>query len=197
MNTSSLLQSKWRLKGFALTLQETWSIHDSMNRPKVGGFLVIRRTISLNETFTIFCWNNVWRRITYSPKTYRQVVIAFYPYKGFLMFLFVFCFAYPALFRRNNHFDHALCALLLVIQHTWEIYQQLFYHAWKHWFNLSEPLMPNIMIKLCVFQGGTSFVDHSCYSCLVFVLFSCASVYWCLVVTCWEKTDPLALVCDV
>ena len=35
MNTSSLLQSKWSLKGFTLTLQETQSIHDSMNIPKI------------------------------------------------------------------------------------------------------------------------------------------------------------------
>ena len=30
MDTSGLLQ-----KGFTLTLQETWSIHDSMNIPKI------------------------------------------------------------------------------------------------------------------------------------------------------------------
>ena len=35
MNTWGLLQSKWSLKGFALTLQETRSIHDSMNLPKI------------------------------------------------------------------------------------------------------------------------------------------------------------------
>ena len=35
MNTSGLLQSKWSTKGFTLTLQETQSIHDSMNRPKI------------------------------------------------------------------------------------------------------------------------------------------------------------------
>ena len=35
MNTLGLLQSKWRLKGFMLTLQETWSIHDSMNIQKI------------------------------------------------------------------------------------------------------------------------------------------------------------------
>ena len=35
MNTSDLLQSKWSLKGFTLTLQETRSIHDSMNLPKI------------------------------------------------------------------------------------------------------------------------------------------------------------------
>ena len=35
MNTSGLLQSKWSQKSFVLTLQETWSIHDSMNIPKI------------------------------------------------------------------------------------------------------------------------------------------------------------------
>ena len=35
MITSGLLQSKWIPKGFMLTLQETRSIHDSMNRPKI------------------------------------------------------------------------------------------------------------------------------------------------------------------
>ena len=35
---------------------------------------------------------------------------------------------------------------------------------------------------------------HLCYFCLVFVVLSCASVYKCLVVTCWERTDLLALV---
>ena len=29
------------------------------------------------------------------------------------------------------------------------------------------------------------------------VLLSCTSVYWCLVVTCWDRADLLALVCDV
>ena len=35
MNTSGLLQSKWSPKGFTLTLQETRSIYDSMNIPKI------------------------------------------------------------------------------------------------------------------------------------------------------------------
>ena len=35
MNTSGLLQSKLSPKGFTLTLQETQSIHDSMNIPKI------------------------------------------------------------------------------------------------------------------------------------------------------------------
>ena len=33
--------------------------------------------------------------------------------------------------------------------------------------------------------------------CLVFAMSSCASVYMCFVVTCWERADPLALVCGV
>ena len=43
------------------------------------------------------------------------------------------------------------------------------------------------------FQGGGSFVLF--LSC--FVMLSCTSVCWCLVVTCWERADLLALVCDV
>ena len=35
MNNSSILQSKWSPKGITLTLQETQSIHDSKNRPKI------------------------------------------------------------------------------------------------------------------------------------------------------------------
>ena len=38
-----------------------------------------------------------------------------------------------------------------------------------------------------------SFVDL----CFVFVMLSLASVYCCLVVSCWERADLLALVCDV
>ena len=35
INTLGLLQSKWSQKGFTLTLQETRSIHDSMNISKM------------------------------------------------------------------------------------------------------------------------------------------------------------------
>ena len=42
-----------------------------------------------------------------------------------------------------------------------------------------------------VFQGGISFVNHLCCFCLVFGVPLCASVYLCLVVTCWEKADLL------
>ena len=35
MNTSGLLQSKWRPKGLTLTLPDTRRIHDSMNIPNM------------------------------------------------------------------------------------------------------------------------------------------------------------------
>ena len=35
------------------------------------------------------------------------------------------------------------------------------------------------------------------FFCLGFVMPLCASVYLCLVVTCWERADLLALVCGV
>ena len=46
-------------------------------------------------------------------------------------------------------------------------------------------------IRRCFFCG--SFILF--LSC--FVLLSCTSVCWCLVVTCWERADLLTLVCDV
>ena len=58
-------------------------------------------------------------------------------------------------------------------------------------------------ISRCVFfagvlrvidQGSTSFLDLLGFFCLVFVMPLCASLYLCLVVTCWERADLLALV---
>ena len=40
-------------------------------------------------------------------------------------------------------------------------------------------------------------MDLLCFFCLVFAMPLCASVYICLVVTCWERADLLALVCGV
>ena len=41
-------------------------------------------------------------------------------------------------------------------------------------------------------------MDLLCFFfCLVIVMPLCASVYLCLVVTCWESAGLLALVCDV
>ena len=41
------------------------------------------------------------------------------------------------------------------------------------------------------------FVDLLCFFCLAFAMSLCASVYMCLVVTCWEMAHLLALVCGV
>ena len=40
-------------------------------------------------------------------------------------------------------------------------------------------------------------MDHLCYFCLGFVIRSYTSVYWCLVVTYWERDDLLTHVFDV
>ena len=40
-------------------------------------------------------------------------------------------------------------------------------------------------------------MDILCFSCLVFAVPLYASVYMCLVVTCWERAYLLALVCSV
>ena len=40
-------------------------------------------------------------------------------------------------------------------------------------------------------------MDLLCFFCLVFVMPVFASIYLCHVVTCWERTDLLALVCGV
>ena len=40
-------------------------------------------------------------------------------------------------------------------------------------------------------------MDRLCFFYLVFAMHVYASVYMCLVVTCWESADLLALVCGV
>ena len=44
------------------------------------------------------------------------------------------------------------------------------------------------VLLLCIFYV---------FFCLAFAMPLCASVYMCLVVTCWERADLLALVCGV
>ena len=56
---------------------------------------------------------------------------------------------------------------------------------------------PSSKIFYWPFQGGTSFVDLSCFCSVLCLLCLCASVYMCFVVTCWERADLLALVCGV
>ena len=40
-------------------------------------------------------------------------------------------------------------------------------------------------------------MDPLCFFLLDVAMPLCASVYICIVVTCWEKADLLAFVCDV
>ena len=56
---------------------------------------------------------------------------------------------------------------------------------------------PSSKIFYWPFKGAISFVDLLYFSCLVFGMPMWASVYMCLVVTCWERADLLALVCGV
>ena len=65
-----------------------------------------------------------------------------------------------------------------------------------------HPLLSNLISRppvkiLLTVPGGTSFVYLLCSFCLVFAMSLCASVYLCLVVTCWERADFLAIVCGV
>ena len=50
---------------------------------------------------------------------------------------------------------------------------------------------------LCCELLVTSFVDILYFFYPVFAVPLCLSVYMCLVVTCWERADLLALVCCV
>ena len=46
-------------------------------------------------------------------------------------------------------------------------------------------------------SGDINSSNLSCFFCLVFAMPLCAFVYMCLVVTCSERADLLALVCGV
>ena len=58
-------------------------------------------------------------------------------------------------------------------------------------------LSPPVKYFYWPFLGGASFGNHLCNFCVAFLTLSCVSVYWCFLVTCWERADLLALVCDV
>ena len=68
----------------------------------------------------------------------------------------------------------------------------------------------SLHVRLFKHVRGHIHEDHECrskavlllwifyvFSCLVFGMPLCATVYICPVVTCWERADPLALVCGV
>ena len=60
---------------------------------------------------------------------------------------------------------------------------------------LSPPV--NYFSNRSIREGGTSFVDLLYLFCLVFAMPLYTSVYMCIVVTCCERADLLALVCGV
>ena len=60
-------------------------------------------------------------------------------------------------------------------------------------FGVSNQFKPSSKIFLLTVSRGYFF----CGSFMFFSVFLCASVYLCLVVTCWERADILALVCGV
>ena len=60
-----------------------------------------------------------------------------------------------------------------------------------NWFKPSSKIFLLTVPRWCFFCG--SFMLFLSY----FVMLSCTSVCWCLVVTCLEMADLLALVCDV
>ena len=64
--------------------------------------------------------------------------------------------------------------------------------GWRRETGLTPPVKYSTdRIKAVLLYGSFMFF------CLVFAMPLCASVYMCLVVTCWERADFLALVCGV
>ena len=64
--------------------------------------------------------------------------------------------------------------------------------GWRRETGLSPP----VKYFYWPFQGGTSFVDHLCFLCFVFLMLLrlfIAALWW----TCWEWADLLALVGDI
>ena len=62
-----------------------------------------------------------------------------------------------------------------------------------------KPVLASSKIFYWPYQGGTTYVDLLWVFSVLCLLCLCAraSVYMCLVVTCWERADLLALVCGV
>ena len=60
-----------------------------------------------------------------------------------------------------------------------------------HAIQTSMCLDPHLTVPRRYFFGGSFVLFMSC------VCHAFASVYCCIVVTCWERADLLALVCDV
>ena len=83
------------------------------------------------------------------------------------------------------------------ISSKWAFKTQLLFDLRLRFARHEAGLSPPIKYFYWPFQGGAPFVDHLFYFCLVFVMHTCGSVYWYLVVTCWERADLVSLVCYV
>ena len=67
------------------------------------------------------------------------------------------------------------------------------FRGWRRETGLSPPV--NILLTVPRrYFFCRSFMG---FFCLVFAMPLCASIYMCLVVTCWERADLLTLVCGV
>ena len=113
-----------------------------------------------------------------------QVYLLLSPYLCFISFLYLdlYVLGDDALiswgsFMQTKH----LCVLI---------------HIWTKGAPLNR-FKPSSKIFYWPFQGGTSFVDLLCFFCLLFAMPLYTYVYMCLVVTCRERGDLLALVCGV
>ena len=81
---------------------------------------------------------------------------------------------------------------------------------WKCWRDCpSQPSLLAYAVRTKISWPGLNYICQSkqcrpfnpvpvtTRNCLAFVMPLCASVYMCLVVTCWERADLLALVCGI
>ena len=91
-----------------------------------------------------------------------------------------------------SHFKSAIEHIYIKIKRE---FRPCFYGLHGGWHR-ETGLSPPVKYFYRPFEGGTSFVDHLCYFCLVFVMLS-RVCFRCLVVTCWERADLLAVLFDV
>ena len=118
-------------------------------------------------------------------------LISFAPVFSFInCWVFIFAFL---LFISWFVCSRRWCIDKLGVFHANQISICVLIHIWTRG-EVGAPLnrfRPSSKIFYWPFQGGTSFVDLICFFCLVFTMSLCASVYMCLVVTCWARADLL------
>ena len=83
------------LETFQWNIWLDWKLHDCINLStkfeyvfclmcENKEFLAIRRAISLNKTFVLFCGNNDWRHKAHSTNTYRRAVYVPLPASSYI-----------------------------------------------------------------------------------------------------------------